>query len=203
MTRAGASQPGEGAHRAARARFGMRGLSIIHLAGGWQSLYNEDQSIALIVNGEVYNYKELQTELRSRGHRLRTGSDAEVLVHLHEERGADAVHALREMFAFALHDASRGSRATRWRSTGRASATSWRAARWMSARRRRGSPTKVRRSILAVSAREIRVIPLGVDLAVFHPGDRAEARHALGLDPARPLLLCYSDSSIVITSNGC
>ena len=99
---------GEGMHRATRVAFGMRRLSIIDLAGGWQPLFNEDHTIALVLNGEIYNYRELQYELRSRGHQLRTGSDAEVLVHLYEERGADALHALRGMFAFALHDARPG-----------------------------------------------------------------------------------------------
>ena len=99
---------GEGTHRAAHVAFGMRRLSIIDLAGGWQPLFNEDRSIALVLNGEIYNYRELQSELRSRGHRLATGSDAEVLVHLYEERGAEAVHALRGAFAFALHDARPG-----------------------------------------------------------------------------------------------
>jgi asparagine synthase (glutamine-hydrolysing) len=86
----------------------MRRLSIIDLTGGWQPLFNEDRSIALVLNGEIYNFKELQAELRSRGHVLRTGSDAEVLIHLYEERGADAVLALRGAFAFALHDMRAG-----------------------------------------------------------------------------------------------
>ena len=99
---------GEGEHRAPHALMAMRRLSIIDLTGGWQPLFNEDRSIALVLNGEIYNYKELQSELRARGHVLRTGSDAEVLVHLYEERGADAVRALRGAFAFALHDARPG-----------------------------------------------------------------------------------------------
>jgi asparagine synthase (glutamine-hydrolysing) len=99
---------GEGTHRAPRVAFGMRRLSIIDLAGGWQPLHNEEGTIALVLNGEIYNYRELQQELRARGHKLRTGSDAEVLVHLYEERGADALHSLRGTFAFALHDTRAG-----------------------------------------------------------------------------------------------
>jgi asparagine synthase (glutamine-hydrolysing) len=98
---------GEGSHRSTQVHLAMRRLAIIDVAGGQQPLFNEDRSIALVFNGEVYNYRELQTELRARGHQLQTGSDAEVLVHLYEERGADAVLALRGMFAFALHDARR------------------------------------------------------------------------------------------------
>lgn len=85
----------------------MRRLSIIDLAGGWQPLYNEDKSLALVANGEIYNYLELQAELKARGHCLRTGSDCETILHLYEERGPDCVQALRGMFAFALWDAPR------------------------------------------------------------------------------------------------
>jgi len=97
----------EAAYEAPQVRMGFRRLSIIDLAGGSQPLYNEDRSLALILNGEIYNYRELQAGLTNRGHRLRTRSDAEVVLHLYEERGADALHALRGMFAFALHDTKR------------------------------------------------------------------------------------------------
>jgi asparagine synthase (glutamine-hydrolysing) len=106
MTRAMSHRgPDDEAHYASeQVRFGFRRLSIIDVTGGAQPLYNEDRTLALVFNGEVYNYRELQAELEGWGHRLGSRSDAEVVLHLYEERGADALHALRGMFAFALHD---------------------------------------------------------------------------------------------------
>lgn len=85
----------------------MRRLSIIDLEGGGQPLYNEDRSLALIANAEIYNFIELRADLRARGHSFRTGSDCEVIVHLYEEYGLDCVQQLRGMFAFALWDSRR------------------------------------------------------------------------------------------------
>jgi len=79
-------------------------LSIIDLAGGRQPLTNEDETVFLVVNGEIYNYRSLQEELRSRGHLLRTQSDCEVIVHLYEEHGEGCLDYLDGMFAFALWD---------------------------------------------------------------------------------------------------
>ena len=86
---------------------GMRRLSIIDLAGGHQPVFNEDRSVWIVFNGEIYNFPQLRSELQSRGHRLATHSDTEVIVHLYEELGSDCVQQLRGMFAFALYDERR------------------------------------------------------------------------------------------------
>ena len=83
-------------------------LSIIDLEGGHQPLFNEDRSVAVICNGEIYNYRELRTELLCRGHQFRTGSDCEVIAHLWEEHGPQLVDRLRGMFAFVLYDNQQG-----------------------------------------------------------------------------------------------
>lgn len=95
---------GDGEFLSDHAMLAMRRLAIIDLNGGWQPLFNEDKSIALVANGEVYNYIELRKDLESKGHRFRTGSDCETIVHAYEEYGLDFVSHLRGMFGFALHD---------------------------------------------------------------------------------------------------
>ena len=83
-----------------------RRLSIIDLEGGKQPLGNEDGSIQVVFNGEIYNFLSLRRELELRGHRFQTHSDTEILVHLYEEMGDRLVDRLRGMFAFALWDSS-------------------------------------------------------------------------------------------------
>lgn len=86
---------------------GMRRLSIIDLKTGQQPVSNEDGTIWLVYNGEIYNHQELRTQLQERGHLYQSRSDTETIVHLYEEYGRDCVHHLRGMFAFALWDARR------------------------------------------------------------------------------------------------
>ena len=83
---------------------GFRRLSIIDLTGGDQPITNEDGSIVLICNGEIYNYRELRSELQAKGHTFRTNTDVEVLVHLYEEEDVRFVNRLNGQFAFAIYD---------------------------------------------------------------------------------------------------
>ncbi|HEV2520750.1 MAG TPA: asparagine synthase (glutamine-hydrolyzing) [Candidatus Acidoferrales bacterium] len=84
---------------------GMRRLSIIDLPGGHQPVFNETGNVAVVFNGEIYNFRELKKTLEARGHSFRTRSDTEVIVHAYEEWGEQCVRELRGMFAFAVWDA--------------------------------------------------------------------------------------------------
>jgi asparagine synthase (glutamine-hydrolysing) len=90
--------------RAPSAALGMRRLSIIDLPGGHQPIWNEARNVAVVFNGELYNYRELRERLHLSGHRFSTNSDTEILVHGWEEWGEDLLGELRGMFAFALLD---------------------------------------------------------------------------------------------------
>src|SRR2546421_1882641 len=94
----------EGVYTDGRIGIGMRRLSIIDVAGGHQPINNEIGTVWIVFNGEIYNHSELRQQLESRGHRYRTNSDTETIVHLYEEYGRDCVQHLRGMFAFAIWD---------------------------------------------------------------------------------------------------
>ena len=94
----------EGVYAKDNVGLGIRRLSIIDLSGGHQPIHNEDQTVWLVLNGEIYNFPELRKRLESRGHTFYTHSDTEVIVHLYEDMGAACVRELRGMFGLALYD---------------------------------------------------------------------------------------------------
>ncbi len=94
----------EGFHVASEVGLGFRRLSIIDLSSGHQPLSNEDGTVWIVFNGEIYNYRELRSFLVSKGHVFKTQSDTEVIVHLYEELGPQCLQKLRGMFAFAIWD---------------------------------------------------------------------------------------------------
>ncbi len=96
---------GEGVHVGPGIGIGVRRLAIVDLETGDQPIVNEDSSVVVVCNGEIYNHVELRQELIQGGHRFRTQSDVETIAHLYEDLGQECVHRLRGMFAFALWDA--------------------------------------------------------------------------------------------------
>jgi asparagine synthase (glutamine-hydrolysing) len=96
-----------GIHHEARVGLGIQRLRVIDIDNGDQPIFNEDRSVVVVLNGEIYNYRELRRELQARGHRFATQGDTEVIVHLYEEHGPDCVRHLHGMFAFALWDGRR------------------------------------------------------------------------------------------------
>lgn len=95
---------GAGWYEANQVHLGMRRLSIIDVAGANQPLYNEDESIIVLFNGEIYNFVELRKELEERNHTFRTHGDGETVCHLYEEAGIDGLLKLRGMYAISLYD---------------------------------------------------------------------------------------------------
>ena len=102
-----AREMGSQGTRAASVGLGMRRLAIIDLLTGKQPIHNEDETVWVILNGEIYNFPELRAELESTGHRFYTNSDTEAIAHAYEEYGTDVPKYLRGMFAFALWDAKK------------------------------------------------------------------------------------------------
>lgn len=98
---------GDGFFDASNVAFGMRRLSIIDVRGSDQPLYSADRSIAMVFNGEIYNYRELRDELRAQGYAFYTDGDGETLIHLYERDGLDMFQHLRGMYAIALWDSTR------------------------------------------------------------------------------------------------
>jgi asparagine synthase (glutamine-hydrolysing) len=86
---------------------GHRRLSIIDLKTGHQPMFNEDESVAIVFNGEIYNFAAIKKNLENRGHIFRTHSDTEVIVHAYEEKGLDCLNLFRGMFAFAVYDSKK------------------------------------------------------------------------------------------------
>jgi asparagine synthase (glutamine-hydrolysing) len=98
---------GEGIHAAPGVGLGMRRLAVIDLVTGSQPVGNESGTVHAVFNGEIYNYRELRSDLEKHGHRFETHSDTEILVHLYEQEGPAGVARLRGMFAYAIWDAPR------------------------------------------------------------------------------------------------
>jgi asparagine synthase (glutamine-hydrolysing) len=110
MTHRGPDDAGIFCEAAKGVFLGHRRLSIIDLSpAGQQPFYNEDKTVAVLVNGEIYNYRELRKELLSRGHKFRSDCDVEVIPHLFEEKGVDCVKQLRGMYAAAVYDFKKGT----------------------------------------------------------------------------------------------
>src|SRR5450755_3447088 len=94
----------EGIYTKGNVGLGMRRLSIIDLEGGHQPVHNEDETVWVVFNGEIFNFPQLRKDLESRGHQFYTHTDTEVIVHLYEDLGSECVQKLRGMFALAIYD---------------------------------------------------------------------------------------------------
>ena len=98
---------GDGYHREPGVGFGHRRLSIIDLEGGTQPMFNEDNSVVVTYNGEIYDFAKLMEELQAAGHTFRTRCDTEVIVHAWEQWGESCLERLHGMFGFAIWDRNR------------------------------------------------------------------------------------------------
>lgn len=98
----------EGIFDSKQVTMGMRRLSVIDLNTGEQPIFNEDRTIAIVLNGEIYNFRELRTKLEQKGHHFYTNTDTEVIVHAYEEKGCRSFEELDGMFAFSLYDKKLG-----------------------------------------------------------------------------------------------
>jgi asparagine synthase (glutamine-hydrolysing) len=96
-----------GTHTAPGVGLGIQRLRVIDLVTGDQPISNEDGTVTVVLNGEIYNYRELRKDLERRGHKFSTQTDTEVIVHLYEEKGPELVHELHGMFGLAVWDSER------------------------------------------------------------------------------------------------
>src|SRR5262245_52271826 len=108
LSHRGPDGEGRWRHPSGRVLLGHRRLAIVGLKNGAQPLASEDGQVVAVVNGEFYEHERLRASLSARGHSFRTDSDSEVLIHLYEERGLEALSELRGEFAFLLWDERRG-----------------------------------------------------------------------------------------------
>ena len=178
-----------GVHVEGQVGLGIQRLRVIDLDTGDQPVYNEDRSVAVVLNGEIYNYRELRRRLIANGHRFASDGDTEVIAHLYEEEGAEFVHSLAGMFAVAIWDARQRGTADRPRPA-RQEAAVLRRARGGdllrlralgTARRQRDLPRARPRGARSLLYLHLRAEPF----QRFPRGAQAAARHVAALAPGQ------------------
>ena len=149
-----------------RLALGMRRLSIIDLEGGHQPIFNEDGNVGVVLNGEIYNFRELTAQLKDRGHTFRTRSDSEVVAHAYEEWGPDCVERLQGMFALAVWD---GVGLSEFRAVARCfwRATVWALSRFTTMSKVQSPKSKVRLTVGVSDRQDFGHLDLGLGLAFF------------------------------------